>query len=181
MADKTITIFGSSLPEEGDDEFTFAYMLGKKLAVNNFNVCTGGYGGIMRAVSKGAEENGAGVFGVTVTHWNSTPNEFLTQEIKCETLFERIHKLIELGDGFVVLQGGTGTLLELAYVWEMMNKKIIKKKPVACHSQMWEEIVQVMEKQIEKEGRETGLIKSCGSVDEIVAYISGELKAPGQN
>ena len=35
------------------------------------------------------------------------------------------------------------------------------KKPVACHSEMWKEIVSIMEKQIEKEKRVTGLIKPC--------------------
>lgn len=171
MTKKIITIFGSSLPREGEDEFIFAANLGKKLAQNNFDVCTGGYGGIMAAVSKGAAEEGAGVTGVTVENWGAVSNEYLTREIKCKSLPERIEKLVETGDGFVILQGGTGTLLELAYVWEMMNKHIIGKKPVVCHSHMWEEIVPVMEKQIEKEGRETGLIKTLGTVDEIVNYF----------
>jgi predicted Rossmann-fold nucleotide-binding protein len=54
----------------------------------------------------------------------------VTKEIVCDTLFERIDKLIEIGDGFVVLQGGTGTLLELAAVWEYFNsrKSVVLKR-----------------------------------------------------
>jgi len=47
---KTITIFGSSLPRSGDIEYEDAYMLGKLLAEKGFNVCSGGYQGIMDAV-----------------------------------------------------------------------------------------------------------------------------------
>ena len=31
--------------------------------------------------------------------------------------------------GFVTVQGGTGTLVELAVVWEMLNKGVMKDKP----------------------------------------------------
>lgn len=172
---KTITIFGSSLPNEGSEEFNFAHQLGKQLAKNNFNVCTGGYRGIMHAVSKGAAEAGAEAIGVTVDLWGAKPSEYLTKEIKCETLFERINKLIELGDAFIVLPGGTGTLLELAVVWELVNKNLLEIKPVICYSPMWKEITAVMEKQIQKEKRQTGLVKNADSVEEIISHLKNNL------
>ncbi|PJA98284.1 MAG: DNA-binding protein, partial [Ignavibacteriales bacterium CG_4_9_14_3_um_filter_30_11] len=67
---KTITVFGSSLPVEGEEQFIFAEELGKQLAINNFNICTGGFGGIMNAVSKGALSEGVKTIGVTVDLWN---------------------------------------------------------------------------------------------------------------
>lgn len=176
MNKKTVIVFGSSLPKEGDEEFETAYQLGKLLGQKNFNVCTGGYRGIMAAVSKGATEEGAEAIGITVDLWGVKPNEFITKEIKCNSLFERISKLVETGDAYVILQGGTGTLLELSAVWELMNKNLLKRKPAVCHSQMWKEIVSVMERQIEKEKRETGLIKPCETVHEIVDYLRERLK-----
>jgi hypothetical protein len=167
----TVTIFGSSLPKEGDAEFENAYLLGKLLAQAGLNVCTGGYRGIMHAVSKGAAESGGKAIGVTVDLWGSVPSEFLTEEIKCETLFERINKLVELGDAYVILRGGTGTLLELAVVWELMNKNLLVKKPVICHSDMWKGITEIMEAQIRHEGRETGIVKHSDSIKEIANYI----------
>jgi len=168
---KTITVFGSSLPVEGEEQFIFSEELGKQLAINNFNICTGGFGGIMNAVSKGALSEGVKTIGVTVDLWNVKPSKYLTEEIKCKTLFERIEKLISIGDGFVVLQGGTGTMLELAVAWEFMNKNMLKEKPIVIHSPMWEEIVSVMEKQIIFENRKTGLVKSFNTVDEIVSFL----------
>lgn len=172
---KIISIFGSSIPRQGDKEYQTAYELGIFLAKKNFNVCTGGYQGIMDAVSKGAKENGAEAIGITVDLWGSTPSKYLTKEIKCESLFERISKLVETGDGYVILQGGTGTFLELAVVWEMINKNLSKKKPAACHSQMWKEIVEIMENQIKHEGRQNGLIKCFDKVEQIADYLSKEL------
>ena len=148
---KTITVFGSSLPIEGEVEFETAYRLGSLLAQKGFNVCTGGYQGIMNAVSKGAYENQGEAIGIMVDFWNSTPSKYLTKKIECDTLFERIEKLISAGDAYVILQGGTGTLLELAAVWEFMKKDLSPLKPAACHSSVWSEITSTMDKQMLKE------------------------------
>lgn len=171
---KTITVFGSSKPCEGDEEYNIAYKLGCLLAKSGFDVCTGGFMGTMEAVSKGANENGAEVIGVTVDIWSSNPNRFITKEVKCNNLLERVNKLIELGDAFVVLQGGTGTLLELAATWELANKGLMDHKPILCHSSMWQGIVSIMNIQLKKEGRDTELVKVFESVEEIVDNISSE-------
>mgnify|MGYP003519825655 CR=1 FL=1 len=168
---KTITIFGSSIPKQGDEEYSIAYELGKLLAQNNFSVCTGGYSGIMEAASKGAVEFGSEAVGVTVRDWKTIPNKFLTQNIVCENLFERIQILIQSADGFVILKGGTGTLLELAVVWEFINKNILPVKPVACHSSMWQKIVGVIEIQIQSEQRKTNLVKCFDNIDDIVNHL----------
>ena len=175
MNKKTVTVFGSSLPKEGDKEFETAYRLGRILAHKKFNVCTGGYKGIMDAVSKGATEKGGEAIGVTVGLWHVKPSSHLTKEIRCHTLFDRVTKLFEIGDAYVILQGGTGTLLELAAVWEFMNKNLLKRKPIACHSKMWKDIITVMDNQIEKEKRRTGLVKPCKSVEEIADYLVKQL------
>jgi len=55
---KIITIFGSSKPANNEEQYLTAYNLGKKLALNGFDICTGGFNGIMEAASKGAVEGG---------------------------------------------------------------------------------------------------------------------------
>ncbi len=173
---KVITIFGSSFPKEGDEQYTVAYNLGAALAKKGFEICSGGFYGVMEAVSKGALENGAEVYGITVDLWRSEPNKYITREIRCKNVFERIEKLMQLGDGFVILQGGTGTLLELASVWEYSNKKLMDNKPIVCHSSMWKTIVDVMDKQMVYENRQPGLVKCFDTVDEIIYFLLNELK-----
>ncbi|MDP2363375.1 MAG: LOG family protein [Ignavibacteria bacterium] len=168
---KTITIFGSAFPKENDAQYKFAYRLGALLAQNGFNICTGGYIGIMEAASKGAFDNGGLIYGVTIELWKSEPNPYITIEVREEKLFDRITKLLELGDAYVILQGGTGTLLEFAAVWEYANKNLQQPKPIICHSQMWKELVDTMNKQMLIEDRRTDLIKCCDSAEEIVEYL----------
>lgn len=175
MKNKFVTVFGSSVPKPGEEEYKTAYRLGMLLAKSGLNVCTGGYQGIMDAVSKGAREVGAEAIGVTIDIYNSVPSKYLTKEIKCQTLFERLDNLIKIGDAYIILQGGTGTLVELAIVWEFINKKMMPKKPVACHGKMWSDIVSLMESQIKKEKRETGLIKCFADIEMCANYIISSL------
>lgn len=173
--ERTVTIFGSSIPKPGEEQYEIAYQLGSKLAEEGFNICTGGYGGIMEAASKGAYDRGGLVYAVTVDNWNSNPNPYITIEVRGKTLFERIEKLIEMGDAYIVLQGGTGTFLELAAVWEYANKKLQPEKPIICHSQMWKEIVTVMNKQMAYEGRRTDLVEISEDVNQIVGKLKSKL------
>ena len=176
MKRKTITIFGSSLPKPGDEEYEEAYLIGKKLAQNGFNICSGGALGIMDAVSKGATEEGKEAIGITVPIFNSSASKYLTHEIKCNTIFQRLDNLIEYGDGFVILPGGTGTLLELAIVWEMFNKNVLDERPVICLGEMWKNIVSPMEERVKYEGRKVNLVKCFNKPAELVNYISNSLK-----
>ena len=46
-----------------------------------------------------------------------------------KTWQDRLFELIQLGHGYVACPGGTGTLVELAVVWEMLNKGVMTGKP----------------------------------------------------
>jgi len=48
---------------------------------------------------------------------------------------------VRLGDGFVACKGGTGTLVELAVVWEMLNKKAMEQRPFVVLGDFWQPIV----------------------------------------
>jgi len=102
-------------------------------------------------------------------------NQYVSKEIVCHTLFERIDKLIELGDGFIILQGGTGTLLELAAVWEYFNKGLLAEKPIVCHSNIWKVIVSEMNNQMKLEGRNSEMVKTFDTIDEISDYLKANL------
>jgi uncharacterized protein (TIGR00730 family) len=174
--EKIITVFGSSTPKPGDEEYENAYKLGKLLANTGFNVCNGGAQGIMDAVSKGAKEEGKSVIGVTVNIFDSMPSEHLTSEIQCETLFERIDNLVKYGDGFIILPGGTGTLLELSVIWELMNKNVIEKRPIACLGNIWKTVVETIDERLEYEKKKSYLVKCFDTVEEIVDYLKNNIK-----
>ena len=124
-----ISVFGSSRPTEATPQYTIAYEVGAALARAGYIVCNGGYGGTMEASAKGAKEAGGEVIGVTCSAFKrGKVNAFISREFVTNSLNERLDKLIELGLAYVVLPGGTGTLLELALVWELKNKGFLHKK-----------------------------------------------------
>ncbi len=122
MPEKIVTIFGTSKAKLADPAFALALEMGRLLARAGFTVANGGYGGTMLAAAKGAAEAGGQVIGVTCSAFRSSKaNEYVTREIVTDSLDKRLDKLIELGQAYVALPGGTGTLLELAKVWELKN------------------------------------------------------------
>jgi uncharacterized protein (TIGR00730 family) len=139
MNDKTITIFGTANAKSGEPAYTLAYKVGRLLAQAGFTIANGGYGGTMLAASKGAAEAGGETIGVTCSAFKgSTANEYITREIVADSLDERLDTLIKLGQAYVVLPGGTGTLLELAKVWELKNKGFIEAdKPIILVGRFW--------------------------------------------
>jgi uncharacterized protein (TIGR00730 family) len=140
--EQIITVFGSSRPQEGDAEYEEARELGTALASNGFSVCTGAYGGVMAAVSRGAKECGGKIYGVTAEFFKIPANEWVDVEVRVATWQERLFKLIGLADAFVACKGGTGTLVELAVVWEMINKSVMERKPFAILGNFWMPIIE---------------------------------------
>ena len=143
LTGKTITIFGTGRARPGDPVYMLAYEAGKLLAEAGFTIANGGYGGTMLAAAKGANEAGGTIIGVTCSAFKtSKANEYITREIVADSLDERLDTLIKLGQAYVVLPGGTGTLLELAKVWELKNKGFLEAdKPIILVGEFWKPLV----------------------------------------
>jgi uncharacterized protein (TIGR00725 family) len=175
---KTVTIFGSSRDREDSPEYKFAYDLGKALAESGYSVCNGGYGGTMEATAKGALEMEGDTIGITVDLFGSRVNKYIRKNIQAGSLFERIEKLIETGDAFIALKGGTGTLLEIAAAWELMHKNLINEKPIIAVSPFWDPMVNQFSVEMAWEGMGdcTKFIKLSGSIPEIIDFLNNWFK-----
>ncbi|MEK6756793.1 MAG: LOG family protein [Bacteroidota bacterium] len=149
---KVISVFGSSKPREGDKEYRLAQELGRELARAGFVICNGGYGGIMEASARGAKEAGGQTIGVTVKIYSRTANRWVDKEIRTKSLVERLANLVDTADAYVILKGGTGTLLELAYVWEFINKGMIPEKPIVLVGDFWKSVVETLREELLWEG-----------------------------
>jgi uncharacterized protein (TIGR00730 family) len=179
---KVVTVFGSSRPRQGEPDYEDARSLGRALADAGFSVCSGGYGGVMAAVSRGAKERGAQTFGVTADFFtNSKANEWIDVEVRMHTWQERLFELIDRADAFIACKGGTGTLVELAVVWEMLNKSVITPKPFATLGNFWEPVIErVREVELAHQapwGEASGpLLHRAGTAAEVASYLSNKLK-----
>lgn len=177
-----VTVFGSSRPREGDADYKEARQLGRALAEHGFAVCSGGYGGVMEAVSRGAKEAGGRTYGVTAEFFKGAKlNAWIDHEVKVKTWQERLFELIRRGDGFVACKGGTGTLVELAVVWEMLNKSVMNGKPFAVLGDFWRPILERVREvelgHITPWGEADGRIVHLGATTEDIAeHLQKKLK-----
>jgi len=146
MDDKTITIFGTGRARVGDAVFSLAMETGTLLARAGFTIANGGYGGTMLAAAEGAAKAGGQIVGVTCSAFKSgKANKYITREINTASLDERLDTLVKLGRAYIVLPGGTGTLLELAKVWELKNKGFLNAdKPIILLGGFWKPLVELV-------------------------------------
>jgi uncharacterized protein (TIGR00725 family) len=113
-----VTVFGGSQLKESDAAYGEAYDLGRLLALAGHTVLTGGYIGTMEAVSKGANQAGGHVVGVTsadIEAWRGIrANPWVKEERRFATLQERLNELVLACDAAIALPGGPGTLTEIS-------------------------------------------------------------------
>jgi uncharacterized protein (TIGR00730 family) len=173
MSEKTITIFGTGRAKPGGTAYTLAYSTGKLLTHAGFTIANGGYGGTMLAAAKGAAEAGGKIIGVTCSAFKgSKANEYISREIVTNSLGERLDTLIKLGQGYVVLPGGTGTLLELAKVWELKNKGFMNAdKPIILVGGFWQPLLDL----IASDDPDSSMhIKQAESIEQVVELITNQ-------
>lgn len=149
------------------------------LASAGFTVCNGGFGGTMEAAARGAKEAGGKTIGITVDVFRREANPWIDEEIRKPTLQERLTSLVEKGDAYIVLKGGTGTLLELAYVWELINKRLIDEKPIVILGGFWNGVVEILRGEMLWEGLGdcTRFIYRTDTIDKCVRHLTKQLSS----
>ena len=128
-------IFGSSSVREHEQEYRNAYETGRLLAEKGYTVVSGGYTGVMEAISKGAREKGGKAIGVICRKIEETlgrkPNEHISEVIQTEDLFERMKAYYSDDVRFIIVfSGGTGTLTEMMLACHLMGLGFIQKMPI---------------------------------------------------
>lgn len=145
---RVVTIFGSYSPKPGDPLYELAYRIGYELAKAGYVVCNGGYDGTMEASARGAKDAGGRTIGVTCavfSDYRGKPlkaNPYVDEEILHDNVLSRIDAMMRMGSAFVVLEGGTGTLTELAIVWEFVCKGLIDRRPIVVVGDFWTPLVE---------------------------------------
>jgi len=116
MADRVVVV-GSARLDDADPAWAVGHEMGRLLAEAGFDVVTGGYGGLMASVSWGAHEAGGRVIGLPMSGWTHLqPNEWNAELVWVEDYPTRLAQILSCR-AVVALDGGIGTLSELAVVW----------------------------------------------------------------
>ena len=168
---KTIVIFGSSAPDPDSPNYIQALDLGKSLARAGYTIANGGYSGTMAATAQGAKKFHAPTIGVTCSAFGrGGPNQWIDKEIRTKNLPERLLTLINLADAFVVLPGSTGTLLEVAMAWELINKQFIAQRPIIFLSTYWQPVISTVMRAGESE---CGYIRFVQTQQQVLQELNG--------
>jgi uncharacterized protein (TIGR00730 family) len=112
-----VTVVGSAQISEDDPRWEGAFDLGRRLADARWTVVTGGYRGLMAAAARGAKSVGGSTVGLPISTWTDlAPDESHDELWWCENFASRADHILSTR-AVVVLDGGVGTLSELAMVW----------------------------------------------------------------
>jgi uncharacterized protein (TIGR00725 family) len=179
MHNTIVAVIGSSQTQPDDPDYHNGVRLGRLLAEAGCEVATGGYGGLMEAVSAGAAEVGGRVIGITapaVFPGRSGANHHVTDERPAATITERIQDLLTISSAVIALPGSLGTLTELVVAWNIAVVAPFSAghpKPIVAVGLTWGELVPLLTQRLATNG---DLVQCVGTVEEAAAVVLGRVK-----
>ena len=157
-----VAVYGSARIGSDDPRFAAARALGGALAQAGLTVATGGYQGVMAAISRGAHDAGGEVIGYTVSSWDGLPaNEWVTREVDSADLFERL-RLFSKADLMIALDGGIGTLTEVAVSWNLLQVGS-SAQPLLMVGDEWVELVDFVARRLVVAKEDLALVRTLPS------------------
>ena len=178
MHQPVVAVIGASQARPEDPDSRAAIRLGRLLAEAGYAVASGGYGGLMEAVSAGAAEVGGRVIGITapaVFPGRSGANRYVTDERPAATLTERIQDLLTISDAVVALPGSLGTLTELVVAWNLAFVAPFSSHhpvPIVAVGATWAELVPLLTKRLATNG---DLVECVSTIDDAIAVLRPQL------
>jgi hypothetical protein len=175
-----VAFFGDAEAVKGQKHFEMAEKTASLLAKKGYIITNGGGPGVMLAATLGAKEGG-GKVEVVVVKKENVPGNF---EGRCEEnlklvdkIYEmanyenRLNKLVEIADAFVIFKGGTGTLAEVGIVWSKAKFDFGNHEPLIFVGREWEEIIPVLAKSLKLETIEKDVYKLVETPEEVIRAL----------
>jgi len=172
-----VTFFGNSSANETDPEYRGAYETAKLLSANGYVIVNGGGPGVMQAATLGAKSVNGRAIGVTfypkdITHFEGrTLTNPIDEEYVTNNYLERTSKLLELGQIYVVFNGGTGTISEFGMAWGLARLYLGHHKPMILYGDFWQEIIDTFRENMKTRPEEFEVFKIVNSPEKTLAAI----------
>lgn len=178
---KRVAFFGDADAKTTDQHFIDAFNTAKLLAEAGYIIVDGGGPGVMLAATLGAKTGkgkvevvvidekinmGVNFEGSLVKNTSKADKIYRTKNIQ-----NRTEKLIEIADAYVVFKGGTGTMAELALVWEKAKFDYGHHEPLIFFGDCWKDIVEDLVKDLVFDKVEKSVYELTENSDEVLKII----------
>lgn len=169
-----IGVMGSARLNEDDPRWTQACQLGTLLAQKGFVVVTGGYAGLMAAVSRGAHEAGGRVAGLPMRHWTNVQPNSWNAELRWSLNYgERLNHILHC-DAIIALPGGVGTLSEMALVWAAIQTEP-RAQPLILFGECWPPVIKTIRANLVIGDHDLHLLRFATSPEEAMRELHAGL------
>ena len=175
MGNKRVTVFGGSRCGPDAAEYHEALKLGRLLVEAGFDVCSGGYAGVMEAISRGAHEAGGHVIGVTMDQFKSAPNPYLKKIEPSADFYSRLQILIRESEGYIALRGGMGTVTEISLVWNKLVMNVLPKRPLVLLGECWPRAIECLRQHLVISDADLTHLTFAGSAEQAVAVLKQQI------
>ncbi len=174
---KNVAFFGDADVAEDSDEYRDAFETAKILAEEGFTIVNGGGPGVMNASTQGAEEVGGETLSVTFYPQDAPGFEgryvgnITDKEIKTKNYIERMFKLMEHADLYLMFKGGTGTISEFGTAWVLAKLYFGHHKPFVLVGDFWRPIVKALRENLNIDEMELAVFKIVSGPGEVLPAI----------
>jgi len=175
---RNVAFFGDANISKNDPVYKDAFETAKILAENGFTIVDGGGPGVMQAATSGAEEGGGTTLTVTFDPVNAPGYEgrylknIPDKEIVTTNYIDRMFKLMEHGDIFVIFKGGSGTISEFGTAWVLANLYYGYHKPFILFGSFWAEMIDVFRKNMSIDKKELSVFEIVAKPEEVLSAIN---------
>jgi uncharacterized protein (TIGR00725 family) len=174
---RNVAFFGDSEVSEENQVYQDAFEVAKLLATNGYVIVNGGGPGVMNASTQGAEAVDGETVAITFSPKEAPGYEgrylgnVTDLEIKTTNYIERMFKLLEHADTFLVFKGGTGTVSEFGTAWVLAKLYYGHHKPFILFGECWYPVIDAFKKNLNIDSQELDVFKVITRQDRVLSTI----------
>src|ERR1051326_8722724 len=149
-----VCIFGSARIRPEDPTYQMVYDTARLLAGLNIDIVTGGGPGLMEAANRAvrdAHNELSQSIGLPtqLPRAHELANKHLDIKSEHRRFSSRLDEFMRLSHAVVVAPGGIGTMLELMYVWQLIQVGMVEQRPlVLLDRSFWNGLLAWMREQV---------------------------------
>lgn len=147
-----VVIFGSARIQPRDKIYQQVYRIAHALAERGIDIVTGGGPGLMEAANRGVldlveRESRSYGLPIDIPSLKEPANKHLDIKSSHRRFTSRLDEFMRLSNAVVVAPGGIGTLLELLYVWQLLQVGLTNDRPmILLGKEIWGDLLAWMRK-----------------------------------